>query len=192
MWAAYMALVNEQAAAKDNAPLGFIDPSIYSLGRVSSYGADFHDITSGSCGTYSAVVGYDLCTGWGSPNGTGLINALAGTQTSPNFTISASPTSVSHAQGRSGTSAITTLASGGFYSTIALSATGQPAGVSVTFSPPNIGAGAGASTMTMVVWPTVPTGTYTITITGAGGGITHTATVALTVTPALIGGGGTT
>jgi kumamolisin len=37
---------------------------------------DFHDITSGTSGSYSAVKGYDLVTGWGSPNGTGLINAL--------------------------------------------------------------------------------------------------------------------
>ena len=42
----------------------------------SSYGTDFHDITSGKSGSYSAVTGYDLVTGWGSPNGTGLINAL--------------------------------------------------------------------------------------------------------------------
>ena len=39
---------------------------------------DFHDITSGTSGSYSAVTGYDLVTGWGSPNGQGLINALVG------------------------------------------------------------------------------------------------------------------
>ena len=43
---------------------------------LSSYETDFHDITSGTSGSYSAVTGYDLVTGWGSPNGTGLINAL--------------------------------------------------------------------------------------------------------------------
>ena len=51
--------------------------TIYSIGLGSSYGADFHDITSGSNGTYSRIKGYDLVTGWGSPNGAALINALA-------------------------------------------------------------------------------------------------------------------
>ena len=125
MWAGYMALVNQQAAANGNSPLGFINPTIYPLGLGSGYGTDFHDITSGSNG-YSAVTGYDLVTGWGSPNGAGLINALAGTSTTPNFTISASPTSVSVVQGSNGTSTITTAVSGGFNSAIALSATGQP------------------------------------------------------------------
>ena len=78
MWAGYMALVNQQAVANGNSTLGFINPTIYALGLGSGYDTDFHDITSGSNG-YPAVTGYDLATGWGSPNGTGLINALAGT-----------------------------------------------------------------------------------------------------------------
>ncbi len=180
MWAGYMALVNQQAVASGNPTLGFINPTLYSLGLGSGYDADFHDITSGSNG-YSATTGYDLATGWGSPNGTGLINALA--PTSPNFTISASPTSVSVVQGNSGTSTITTAVSGGFDSAVALSASGQPSGVTVSFNPTSIAApGSGSSTMTMTVASTTATGTYPITVTGTGGGDTHTATVALTVT----------
>ena len=79
-------------------PLGFINPTLYTIGLGSSYTTDFHDITSGSNG-YSATTGYDLATGWGSPNGTGLINALAGTSSSPGFSLSASPASVSVVQG---------------------------------------------------------------------------------------------
>jgi hypothetical protein len=60
-----------------HATVGFLNPTIYSIGLGSSYGADFHDITSGSNGTYSTIKGYDLVTGWGSPNGAALINALA-------------------------------------------------------------------------------------------------------------------
>ena len=33
---------------------------------------------SGSSGLFVATSGYDLCTGWGTPNGTNLVNALAG------------------------------------------------------------------------------------------------------------------
>ena len=76
-WAGYLALVNEQAAANGLGTLGFINPALYSIGLGPSYGTDFHDITSGSNGTYSAEKGYDLVTGWGSPNGSGLINSLA-------------------------------------------------------------------------------------------------------------------
>jgi subtilase family serine protease len=76
MWAGYMALVNQQLVADGYSPLGFINPHLYSFGVGSSYDTDFHDITSGKSGSYSAVKGYDLVTGWGSPNGQGLIKAL--------------------------------------------------------------------------------------------------------------------
>jgi len=76
MWAAYLALVNQQLVADGYSRIGFIDPYLYAFGVSSSYGTDFHDITSGKSGSYSAVTGYDLVTGWGSPNGVNLINAL--------------------------------------------------------------------------------------------------------------------
>lgn len=76
-WAGYMALVNQQALANGHSTIGFLNPTIYSMGLRSGYTAAFHDIISGSNG-YPAVTGYDLATGWGSPKGTGLINALAG------------------------------------------------------------------------------------------------------------------
>lgn len=78
MWAGYIALVNQQLVADGYSTLGFINPYLYSFGVSSSYATDFHDITSGKSGSYSAVKGYDLVTGWGSPNGQGLINALVG------------------------------------------------------------------------------------------------------------------
>jgi kumamolisin len=91
MWAGYLALANQQAVANGVPAPGFINPTIYPLGLGSGYGAAFHDITSGSNG-FPAVTGYDLATGWGSPNGSGLINALTGTQSGPG--ISFSPTSL--------------------------------------------------------------------------------------------------
>ena len=189
MWAGYIALVNQQLAANGDATIGFINPTIYAQNVTSSYAADFHDITSGTSGSYSAVTGYDLVTGWGSPNGTGLINALAPTSTSPAFSIFASPGSVSVVQGSSGTSTITTTVSGGFSSAIGLTASGQPTGVTVTLSPTSIAApGSGSSTLTMAVASTTVAGTYTITVTGTGGGITHTAAVSLTVTAPVAGG----
>ena len=101
----------------------------------------------------------------------------------PNFTISASPTSVSIAQGSQGTSTITTSVSGGFNSAISLTAAGAPTGATVSFNPATIPApGSGTSTMTITVGAGTAVGTYPITVTGNGGGIQHTATVTLTVT----------
>jgi kumamolisin len=76
-WAGYLALVNQQSVANGKKTLGFINPTIYTIGLGSSYSSNLHDITSGSNGTYSTEKGYDLVTGWGSPNGSGLINTLA-------------------------------------------------------------------------------------------------------------------
>jgi subtilase family serine protease len=76
-WAGYLALVNQQSVAHGRSTVGFINPTIYSIGLGTKYGNNFHDITSGNNGTYLTQKGYDLVTGWGSPNGTGLINSLA-------------------------------------------------------------------------------------------------------------------
>jgi subtilase family serine protease len=180
MWAGYLALVNQQAVANGNHTVGFINPTLYTIGLGSSYDTDFHDVTSGSNG-YSATVGYDLATGWGSPNGSGLISALAGSSSGPGFSLSASPTSVTVAQGHAGTSTITSTVTGGFDSAISLSASGQPSGVTVTFNPTSI-TGAGTSTMTMTVAASTVPGTYTITVTGTSGSTRETTTVSLTVT----------
>jgi subtilase family serine protease len=182
MWAGYLALINQQAVANGNKPLGFINPALYSIGLSSSYDTDFHDITSGSNG-FSATTGYDLATGIGSPNGAALIAALSGAP-SPSFSISASPATVSVSQGNSGISKITSTVTGGFDSAISLSATGQPTGVSVVFNPTSI-TGAGTSVMTMSVSSTTTIGTYKISVTGSSGGTTETTTVTLKVTKAV-------
>ena len=188
MWAAYVALANQQSAANGQGPAGFLNPTIYAQNVTSSYAADFHDITSGTSGSYSAVTGYDLVTGWGSPNA-GLISALTGGSTTqtPSFTISASPSSVSVVQGNSGSSTISTSVSGGFSSSVALTASGAPSGVTVGFSPSSI-TGAGSSTATFTVASGTATGTYSITITGTSGSLSQTTTVSLTVTSSVTAG----
>jgi subtilase family serine protease len=185
MWAGFLALVNQQAVLNGNPVLGFVNPALYTAYSSSAYDADFHDILTGG-NTFGATVGYDLATGIGSPQAA-LIDVLAGSAAA-SFTISASPASVSVVQGKSGTSTITTAALNGFDASIALSATGQPTGVTVTFNPTSIPApGSGTSTMTMAVASTTAKGTYPITVTGTGGGVTQTTTVTLTVTAAATG-----
>ena len=83
LWAAFVALANQQAAAYGRPTLGFINPAIYALGLGENYSNCFHDIVTGN-NTWSesplrffATPGYDLCSGWGTPVGSNLVNALA-------------------------------------------------------------------------------------------------------------------
>src|SRR6478609_6193470 len=87
------------------------------------------------------------------PNGIELHPVLdvifnPGTQT-PDFAVSASPTTVSVTQGGTKTTTVSTTVSGGFNSAVSLSASGLPAGVTAAFSPASIAApGSGSSTLT--------------------------------------------
>lgn len=80
LWAGFMALVNERAESVGRPPLGFVNPALYRAASLSPIA--FHDITTGNNfnstnpALYSAVPGFDLCTGWGSPNDGNLIDAL--------------------------------------------------------------------------------------------------------------------
>ncbi len=93
LWAAFAALVNEQAVAAGQPPVGFLNPALYAIGEGANYNACFHDTTtgdttwSGSPNAFFAVPGYDLCTGWGTPAGSNLINALAPPGTGPAFAV---------------------------------------------------------------------------------------------------------
>jgi subtilase family serine protease len=176
MWAGYLALANQQAASNGES-IGFINPIIYPAAEGSSYGTDFHDITSGSCGKYSAATGFDLCTGWGSPNTTGLINLLGGSAT-PSFTLSDSPSSLTITQGGNGSSTITVHDVNGFTGSVTLAASGLPSGVTAAFG---TNPTTGTSVMTLTASATATTGTSTVTITGTSGSLTATTTLALTV-----------
>ncbi|MGA2019710.1 MAG: S53 family serine peptidase [Candidatus Sulfotelmatobacter sp.] len=182
MWAGYLALTNEQYLLNGNtSTLGFINPALYAIGASSSYDTDFHDITSGG-NTDGTTVGYDLSTGWGSPNGDNLLNALAGAPVG-SFSLKAAPNKIKIAQGATGLSKITSTITGSFDSAVALTATGQPTGVTVAFKPASIAApGSGTSKMEIKVASTAKTGVSTITVTGTGGGVTETTTVEIDVT----------
>jgi subtilase family serine protease len=84
LWAGFAALVNQRALGQGKPSLGYATPAIYAIGKGPRYTTAFHDIVSGnntnsrSPTLFFAAPGYDLCTGWGSPNGANLIDALAG------------------------------------------------------------------------------------------------------------------
>ncbi len=70
LWAGLLARIN-QSLGKN---VGYVNPLLY----AAKSAATFHDITSGTNGTYSAGPGWDACTGLGSPDGTTLLVSLGG------------------------------------------------------------------------------------------------------------------
>ncbi|HEX8898957.1 MAG TPA: hypothetical protein VF751_09685, partial [Chthoniobacterales bacterium] len=116
--------------------------------------------------------------------------AVTTSGTPPDFSISASPSSLSIVQSGSGASTISTSIAGSFNSSIALSASGLPAGATANFSLASIAApGSGSSVMTILAGSATATGNYNVTVTGTGGGLTHSTTIPLMV---AAGSGGTT
>ncbi len=97
------------------------------------------------------------------------------------FSISASPTSVSVVQGGSATSTITTATTTGSAQSVSFSASGLPSGATASFSPASVTSG-GSSTLTLATSAGTPAGSYPITVTGTGASATHSTSVTLTVT----------
>jgi subtilase family serine protease len=82
LWAGLIALADQYAGRS----LGFVNASIYRIGRSPAYHEAFHDTTSGdnapafpghTINGYTARPGWDPVTGWGSPNAQVLIPLLA-------------------------------------------------------------------------------------------------------------------
>ncbi len=184
-----------------------VNPSVAFTGRLSTDPANTMQaestIVSGTgsqtgglnrWGDYSAITidPVDDCTFWytteymkttGSFNwNTRIANfkfAGCGGPATPDFSLSASPNSLSVVQGLSGTSTITVNPLNGFTGSVSLSASGLPAGVTATFNPSST---TGTSTLTLTASNTAAVGTVTVTITGTSGTLTHTTTLSLTVT----------
>jgi kumamolisin len=68
LWAATIALVNQDLKKKGLRQVGFANPAIYWMGaNQSKFPANpFHDVTAGNNLAYRATTGWDFATGWGS------------------------------------------------------------------------------------------------------------------------------
>src|SRR5579864_7378733 len=96
----------------------------------------------------------------------------------PNFTLSASPSSLTVTQGSSGNSTITVTPSGGFTGSVTLSNSALPSGVTASFG---TNPTTGSSVVTFTASSTATTGTTSVTITGTSGTLSHTTSISLTV-----------
>jgi uncharacterized membrane protein len=98
------------------------------------------------------------------------------------FTLSPNPASVTVVQGAAATTTIASTLSGSFSSSVALTISGLPSGVTASFQPTTIAApGSGNSTLTFTASASAATGTSNVTVTGTAGSTVHTTMVALTV-----------
>jgi subtilase family serine protease len=74
LWAATVALINQDLRKKGLHEAGFANPALYWMGQNSATLAakPFHDVTTGNNLVYDAGPGWDFATGWGSMDGAAL------------------------------------------------------------------------------------------------------------------------
>jgi hypothetical protein len=106
---------------------------------------------------------------------------------SADFSITASPTSLTIEQGGSGTSAITITSINGFDQIVQLVVSGAPSGVTATLNPQNVAPPpdeSSTSTLTVHVDTTATLGSYSLTVTGTSGTLVHSVDIPLEITSA--------
>jgi subtilase family serine protease len=181
-WAAISAIANSQNANLASASFGTSNALYGAASGAPSgtpYASNYHDITSGSNGNCGSVCdagpGYDEVTGLGSPQANNLVPYISPSPT-PNFVISASPSSLTLNFGSYNSSTITVTSVNDFSGIVSLvsspssGATLSPSSVTVPAS--------GSVTATLTMTPAAST---TYTITGTSGTLTHSTTVTATV-----------
>jgi len=178
LWAAFTALVNASSYC-DGTPIGFANPVLYKA-AATGYSSDFSDITSGnndytpdgySGGLYPAGTAYDMASGLGTPIGSALPQALCSGGTGNTVTVT-NPGNQTTTVGTSVSLQIhaTDSASG---QTLTYSATGLPAGLSISSSGLISGTPTTAGTSSVTVTAKDTTGasgsasfTWTVNATG--------------------------
>jgi hypothetical protein len=109
---------------------------------------------------------------------TATVSLTVSAASTPGFTLTASPVSVSVAKGSHGATTVTIHPTGGFTGAVTLSATGMGAGTTAAFG---TNPATGTSTLTFTASSTATTGSSTVTITGTSGDLTQTTTVTVVV-----------
>ncbi len=181
LWTALSADTNEYLAGLSKPTLGAASAELYHLFNTSQSYTAYHDVTSGNNLYYPATSGYDLASGIGTPDVWNLARDAAGATTTNDFSISASPTSLTIQQGSNGTATISTAVTSGSAGTVSLTASVSPSGPTAALNPTSVTAG-NSSTLTVTVGSSVATGSYTVTVTGTEGTAVHSTTVTVTVT----------
>lgn len=88
-WASVFALVNQARGLQGKGPIGFANEALYKIGKQNKSAGDFHDITVGSDALdspigFDAAPGYDLASGWGTPDVAKLLPDLVNASAASN------------------------------------------------------------------------------------------------------------
>src|ERR1700687_1780520 len=108
----------------------------------------------------------------------------------PNYSVSASPTSLTVTAGGTATYTATIAPTGGFTGNVDLSVTALPTDAMRPFTPPSAAitdSTSGTSTLTVTTSSTTPLGTFNPSIAGTSGSLQHSAAVTLVVTNSTTG-----
>jgi Viral BACON domain len=143
-------------------------------GSSSTFSFNWTPPPAGTTDTVNFYLTGDNTSSVGGSNlfSTGMATLKPAVAAVADFSLSASPNSLTIAQGASGSSTITTTAQNGFTGGVTLAASGMPSGVTASIV---------SGKLTLTASSTAATGTSTVTITGTSGSLTHTTTVSLTV-----------
>ena len=161
--------------------------SLSASGLPSGVTASFNPASATTTSSLTLTAAASAATGTSTITITGISGSLSHTTTvsitvsataAPDYSLSASPSSLTIAQGSTGSSAITVAPQNGFNGSVTLSASGLPSGVTASFNPASA---TSTSSLTLTASATAVTGTSTVTITGTSGSLSHTTTVSLTV-----------
>ena len=151
----------------------------FSPATLSSSGSSTLKITTASsvkAGTYPLTI---TATGGGLTSKVTVLLVIP----SSTFTLTPSAPAISVTQGNTGQLTVSITPQNGFSSSVALSVSGLPTGVTGVFSSPSVSGNAGSSPLTVTVPAATSAGSYPLTISATGGGITKTASVTLVVNP---------
>ncbi len=158
-WAGLVAVANARRVAASKALLGDFHTTLYKTiaGSASTYAADFADVVdgnNGACASCATAAGYDIATGWGTPNASALLNTLVTDSTSSGSTASTTPVVPGGAfSAQTGTA---------FSRSLGITA---PSGVTTKYTLAGAPSGLAVSTTGVVTWSAPKAGTYAFTAT---------------------------
>jgi parallel beta-helix repeat protein len=182
-------------------------PIGYRLDSIDANGAvKWSFNVSGWSGEHPGILGTPVLGSGGylyaslvEPQDSGLYSirlCALGQSARPDFSISASPTSLTVQQGSSDTSTVTIGSVNGFDQPVQLTVSGAPSGVTATSNPQQVtppAEGSISSTLTVSADTTAPLGSYSLNVTGTSDALTHSTYISLEITassdvvhPALI------
>lgn len=187
------------AGAAQNVTLTNNGNAVLTISGITIAGANSADFSQiNNCGSSLAPAGSCSISVVFTPSGSGSRSAilaitdnaagspqtvaLSGTGT--DFSITASPSSLSIQRKSSKSSTITLTPVSGFNQTVGLSCSGTPANTTCSVSPTAVtlnGTSASTAQLTVTTTGKTPFGTFNVVISGTSGVLTHTTTVKVTV-----------